>query len=99
KRPSAAERMGAVLALRRLGDAGLADFLSDSEPLVVVEAARAIHDVPVASAMPALAKLIGQPGQSDLWLRRSRNANYRGGTAENARAVAAVAANPTVDEA
>lgn len=99
KRSSPAERMGAVLALRRLGDPGLADFLSDSESLVVLEAARAIHDVPVAAAMPALAKLIGQPGLSDPLLRRVLNANYRGGTAENARGVVAVAANPTVEEA
>ncbi|MBS0204337.1 MAG: HEAT repeat domain-containing protein [Planctomycetes bacterium] len=98
KRPAAPERMGAVLALRRLEDPGLADFLNDPEPLIVLEAARAIHDVPVAAAMPALAKLIEQPGMADPQLRRVLNANYRAGTAENAKAVAAVAAHAKTEE-
>jgi quinoprotein glucose dehydrogenase len=97
-RLSSHERMGAVLALRRLADAGLADFLNDPEPLVVLEAARAIHDLPVVSAMPALAALVTQPGLSDPLLRRVLNANYREGKVENARAVATVAANSKADE-
>ncbi len=99
KRPSPHERMGAVLALRRLEDPGIADFLDDPEPLVVLEAARAIHDVPIKVAMPALAKLVSQPGLDDPLLRRVLNANYRAGTADNAQGVAAVAANPKIDEA
>lgn len=99
KRPSAPERMGAVLALRRLEEPRIADFLSDPEPLIVLEAARAIHDVPIAAAMPELAKLISQPGLSDPLLRRILNAHYRAGTAENAKVVALVAANPKVDDA
>jgi quinoprotein glucose dehydrogenase len=98
KRPTPAERMGAVLALRRHKDQGLAEFLNDPEPLVVLEAGRAIHDVPIADAMPALAKMITQPGLVDPLLRRVLNANYRGGTADNAGAVAAVAASPNVEE-
>lgn len=98
KRPSVGERMGAVLALRRHQDQGIAEFLNDAEPLVVLEAARAIHDVPIAEAMPALAKLITQPGLVDPLLRRVLNASYRGGTPDNARAVATIAASPTVDE-
>ena len=98
QRLSAAERLGAVVALRRLEDPGLADFLNDPEPLVVLEAARAIHDVPVAAAMPTLAKLINQPGLVDPLLRRVLNANYRAGTVANAKGVAAIAVNDKLDE-
>lgn len=98
KRPAVAERMGAVLALRRLANPGIAEFLNDSDPLVVLEAARAIHDVPIPDAMPALAGLITRPAPADPLLRRTLNANYRSGNAENARSVASVAANPRVDE-
>lgn len=98
QRLSAHERMGAVLALRRLADPEIASFLNDPDPLVVLEAARAIHDVPIPAAMPNLARLISQPGLPDPLLRRVLSANYRAGTADNARAVANVAANPKVDE-
>lgn len=98
KRPTVGERMGAVLALRHHQDQGIAEFLSDAEPLIVLEAARAIHDVPIREALPALAKLITQLGLSDPLLRRVLNANFRLGTAEHARAVALVAANPGVEE-
>lgn len=98
KRASPAERLGAVVALRRLGHAGVAQFLNDPEPLVVLEAARAIHDVPILDAWPALAALIGQPGQSDALLRRTLNANFRMGSVEAARAVAAVAASSSTSE-
>ena len=99
KRSSHQERMGAVLALRRLEHPGIAEFLNDPEPLIVLEAARAIHDVPIPRAMPALAAMISQPGLVDPLLRRVMNANYRAGTADNARAVATVAANPKVGDA
>lgn len=98
KSPSSAERLGAVLALRRLVDAGVAAFLNDADPLVVLEAARAIHDVPILAAMPALAKLAGQPGLSDPLLRRVMSANFQLGQLEHAKAVAAMAANGTVPD-
>ena len=98
KRPSPAERLGAVLALRRLSDPKIAAFLNDAEPLVIVEAARAIHDVPILDAMPALAKLADKPGLSDPLLRRVMNANFRLGQLDNAKAVASMAANPQFDE-
>jgi len=99
QRSTVAERLGAVVALRRLAHPGIAGFLNDPEPLVTLEAARAIHDVPILEAWPALASLITLPAQSDPLLRRTLNANYRQGTAENARAVAAVAANASVGDA
>lgn len=97
-RPSAHQRMGAVLALRRLEDPGVAEFLNDPDPLIVLEAARAIHDVPITEAMPQLASLISQPGLVDPLLRRVLNANYRAGSIDNAKAVATAATNPNLDE-
>ena len=98
KRPSPAERLGAVLALRRLADANVAAFLNDAEPLVMLEAARAIHDVPILDAMPALAKLADKPGLSDPLVRRVMNANFRLGQLDNAKTVASMAANPLLDD-
>ncbi len=50
-------RMGNLLALRRLEDPRIAKFLEDEDGLIVLEAARAINDVPITGAMPALADL------------------------------------------
>lgn len=49
-------RLGVVLALRRLASPELARFLQDPDPSVAFEAARAINDVPVEAALPALAE-------------------------------------------
>ncbi|MBX3355850.1 MAG: HEAT repeat domain-containing protein [Phycisphaeraceae bacterium] len=47
-------RLGAVLALRRLRDPALARSLFDPERRVATEAARAIHDMEIDEAFPAL---------------------------------------------
>ena len=57
--PSQAVRLGALLVLRRAADPRVADFLIDPEPALRVEAARAIYDVPIRAALPALAALAG----------------------------------------
>ena len=54
-------RMAILLAMRRREDPEIAHFLSDADPLIVVEAARAIHDVPIPDALPSLAKLAVAP--------------------------------------
>ena len=90
-------RLGAVVALRRLTHPGVEVFLNDSDPLVVVEAARAIHDVPIPQSFPALAKLIENSGIADPVLRRAINANFRLGAKDNAEAVASFAGNPLGD--
>ena len=56
---SPAARMGVLLALRRLGDPEIARFLNDPDPRLVLEAARAINDVPIAAAMPAPRRAAG----------------------------------------
>jgi hypothetical protein len=42
--PSRALRIASVVALRRMGDPGVAAFLSDEDEFIVTEAARAIND-------------------------------------------------------
>src|SRR4029079_8384973 len=92
KHSSPAVRLAAAVAMRKLGSDHVAMFLSDTDPLVVVEAARAIHDLPIAAAMPKLATLITRTMTDDALLRRVLNANYRLGSADNANAIAAFAA-------
>ena len=90
QRHGASARLATVVALRRLGRAEVARFLDDTDPLVVLEAARAIHDPPIATAMTELAAIVNRPELSDeALLRRAINANYRvGDAAALARVVA-----------
>ena len=85
-------RLGTVVALRRHQDPEVAQFLSDADPSVVTEAARAINDEPIDAATPKLAALAGKE-LNDPTLRRVLNANFRLGAKSNAQAVAKVAAN------
>jgi quinoprotein glucose dehydrogenase len=84
-------RMGALLAMRRLRLPGITVFLHDADALIVLEAARAINDVPINDAMPQLAALIDKPTQSEPLDWRVINANFRIGKEENATALAAYA--------
>ncbi|MFM8357399.1 MAG: hypothetical protein ACKOET_02465, partial [Verrucomicrobiota bacterium] len=59
---SPAVRLAGTVAWRRVGDPALAGLLRDPDPRVALEAARAIHDVPVPEALPALAGLLEPPG-------------------------------------
>lgn len=92
KHESPSVRIAAVVALRRHNSAEVAAFLNDTEPKVVVEAARAIHDLPINAALPQLAALISKNTADDALLRRVLNANYRIGGAEHALAIAQYAA-------
>jgi quinoprotein glucose dehydrogenase len=98
---SRAVRLGAVVALRRMRDAGVARFLSDSDERVVLEAARAINDDgSIASAVGALAAVLAEKRfTSDPLVRRAINANLRVGTTEAVERVAAFAAGTASSEA
>ncbi|MFM7752031.1 MAG: c-type cytochrome, partial [Opitutaceae bacterium] len=85
---SAAVRLGAVLALRRLRSPDLARFLADADPAIAREAALAINDAPVPEAMEALAAMLTQPTADEPVLFRAINAHFRLGTAANAAAIA-----------
>lgn len=97
--PSIALRGAAVVALRRFKSPLIASFLKDADESVVLEAARAIHDVPINDAMPALAALTANKAiKNPHILSRAVNANYRLGSIENAKALAAFAADIDVPE-
>ena len=66
KNPNPTVRKTVVVAMRRAGDGAAADFLKDADPLVVLEAARAINDVPILKAQPALAALGNSQNIDDL---------------------------------
>jgi quinoprotein glucose dehydrogenase len=82
-------RLAAVVALRSQGAVEVAAFLADASPLVVLEAARAINDVPLAGAFEDLAATLESVESGDeAFLRRALNANLRHGCGECARRLA-----------
>ncbi len=85
---SPAVRMGALLAMRRHQDPAITGFLSDPDPRIVLEAARAINDVPITTALSGLAEVRLTSGASLPLLRRVLNANFRLGRAEHAAVLA-----------
>ncbi|MEL6904477.1 MAG: PVC-type heme-binding CxxCH protein, partial [Planctomycetota bacterium] len=69
-----ARRVG-VVVLRRLGHTGVAAALADPDVGVRAEAARAVHDVPIQAALPALARRLEYAGEVHEWtLRRAIHA-------------------------
>ena len=90
KDSSPAVRMGALLALRRLQRAEITMFLNDTNPAVLLEAARAINDEPINGGMKDLAALINRTESETRapLLRRVLNANFHLGTGESAKALA-----------
>ncbi|MEM8487610.1 MAG: PVC-type heme-binding CxxCH protein [Bacteroidota bacterium] len=88
--PSNSVRTTAVVALRRMKSPVITTFLTDADPLVVLETARAIHDdFGIPEAMPALAALLNNTPHADNepLMRRVLNANYRLGKQKHAAAV------------
>ena len=96
--PSPSVRMGVLLADRRLGRGEAARFLDDADPRIVTEAARAIYDAPIASALPNLAALTERSGLDEPAYRRALNARARLGRADDARGLARLSARGDVPE-
>jgi quinoprotein glucose dehydrogenase len=101
-----AVRMAVLLVLRRAADPRIARFLADADPGIVVEAARAIHDLPIEAALPALAALPpaklprdDDPETSYALHRRVIDANRLLGSEAAALALAAHAADAALPEA
>jgi putative heme-binding domain-containing protein len=94
-------RLGVLLAQRAWADPRIARFLGDPDRFLVAEAARAIHDVPIPEARPALAArlaTLAPVGEDDVQTgfalhRRAIAASLAEGRAEHASALAAYAAN------
>lgn len=102
---SRAVRMGILLAERRFGDAHIAAFLDDADPLIAAEAMRAIYDVPIKEAMPKLIARLGQPispeipeAMATLLYLREVNAAYRFGDGAAAVKLAAFALSGPASE-
>lgn len=93
---SRAVRLGVLLAYRRLGEGDIARFLKDPDRLLVCEAALAINDAPVPSALPALAAMTAQGVDDSRVMMRAINAHFRLGTAADATALAEYAARAEV---
>ena len=91
---SRAVRLAAVLALRRLTASEITPFLTDTDPLIVREAAEAINDAPITAAFPALAAFVDQPVANEATMLRALNVRFRLGTSADAAALAAYAARP-----
>jgi putative membrane-bound dehydrogenase-like protein len=97
--PSRAVRLAAVIALRRMRDAGVARFLYDRDELVVTEAARAINDDGgIEGALASLAAVLDSAHSAEPLVRRAISANLRLGTEEAARRVARFAARGSTDD-
>ena len=92
--PSASVRLATVVALRKLGSSDVAKMLNDAEDRVVIEAARAIYDVRDAGRLfEPLAAAIDRAACSPHLVRRVMAANLYLGGEENARRIAAMAAD------
>ncbi|MFM7194611.1 MAG: PVC-type heme-binding CxxCH protein [Bacteroidota bacterium] len=75
-------RIAAVMVLRRLRSEQLSAFLQDTDPYIITEAARAIHDDrSVPSQLPKLAALLSRTDlKQEPLLRRAISAAQRTGT-------------------
>ncbi|MEI6235916.1 MAG: HEAT repeat domain-containing protein [Planctomycetota bacterium] len=87
KDSSQAVRMVSLLSMRRMERSEVGMFLTDKDATIVLEAARAINDVPISGAYSELAALIDQPSYSEPLLKRVLNANFRLGTEATANAL------------
>ena len=97
KHRSSVVRRIAIVALLRQGSSEVTEFLSDEDPRVVFEAARAIHDLPIDVAFSDLAKLVGGEMENEALVWRVLNANFRLGTEAAAAALATFASRTDAD--
>ena len=84
-------RLAAAWTLRGMRDPWLTNLLSDPDPRVLSEAARAIHDAPIVPAFPALAMLITRVDLPASLHGRVIDAAARLGTSPHAQMLAAFA--------
>ena len=82
---SKSQRTVAVVALRRMKNPAIAEFLNDPDEYIVTEAARGINDdFSIEDALPALANVLKETRfTSEALLRRAINANLRVGKKVN----------------
>lgn len=68
--PETHVRIAAVVALRRTHSPEVAEFLHDPDPQVVLEAVRAIHDLPLESVQDQLLAWLESPAPSQMIWRK-----------------------------
>jgi quinoprotein glucose dehydrogenase len=98
---SPAVRLAAVVALRRLKSVEVARFINDPDTKVQDEVIRAIHDLDMNDMRPLAAALLDDPGKrkwTPFMLRRLVHNSYRVGTADDARRLINVIADPSLPE-
>ena len=94
-------RLAAVIVLRRRADASVSRFLHDPAPVVADEAIRAIHDLSLEAARPAVAALLDQRESrrwTPLMLRRLVHSAFRVGGTQNATRLARAVVDPQLPE-
>jgi quinoprotein glucose dehydrogenase len=91
KEETVSVRLAVVVALRRQAAPEVRDFLSDPNPHVVAEAARAVTDVPIPGAFGHLAPLYNRLDLPASAYYRVANANFLIGKPANAKALAGLA--------
>ncbi|QDT38921.1 PVC-type heme-binding CxxCH protein [Stratiformator vulcanicus] len=95
KNPEA--RLGVLLALRRMKSPEIAGFLTDEDPGIQLEAARAVHDLAIDNAAERLAAVrfdhSDDAARVDALARRIIAANFRLGGREHAARVLSTASN------
>ncbi len=99
---NASVRLAVVLVQRRLADKRVVKLLTDADPLVKAEAARAVHDLPMTDLYPDLAKLLPSLTSAvdlDATVRRALDAAFVLGTADHVKLVLAAASNPNLSTA
>lgn len=74
-------RLAALLVWRKQQNPAVAQFLNDSDSLIVKEAARAICDAGIDGAMPSLVKVLQTPVPDEKMMLRVINAAFRTGDA------------------
>src|SRR5205823_1617356 len=83
---------------RKLAHPQIAAMVNGEDPAIVLEAARAIHDVPIENALPQLASLITKSNLSEFVMTRVLNANFRLGKLENGIALSEFASRTNAPE-
>lgn len=94
---TAEARLAAVLVLRRWNSPLLAEFLTDGDEQVVLEAARAIHEIDNRKLVASLAERPVSPSTSDALARRIIDANTKLRTPAGVERLLAIANDKTLE--
>lgn len=98
--PNKSVRLAAVVALRKQLAPEVAQFVTDYDPVVAAEAARAIHDEPAlhAKALETLADALSGGPKTFAFEHRALNAAFRLGRKRDVEAIVRYAADSSRDE-